>query len=225
MQIGGIGGSELNSHGISHQVTDCVHEHDTGKTKAGGMQAQAQTVSFSMQEEKAVSQEQVSLLDGLKEFLKSGRTLLGRIWGGSDSVAETPGSPLDQGDTEVIASLAAPATQQSAEAKVADNPYFTTHSDPGKVKESLYQKIRIRFHEAAATLTKRFGGESMNNAFDKNAKNGHRKSAEQDLRKKSRYRQDDLEIDCVLTDDSYLMDSYDRRGEYSTLSTENKHSN
>jgi hypothetical protein len=40
-----------------------------------------------------------------------------------------------------------------------------------------------------------------------------------DLRRKSRYRKDEVEIDCILTDDSYLMDSYDRKGEYSKLTT------
>ena len=39
----------------------------------------------------------------------------------------------------------------------------------------------------------------------------------EDLRKRSKYRQNELEIDCVLTDDSYLQDSYNSKGEYSKL--------
>ena len=39
------------------------------------------------------------------------------------------------------------------------------------------------------------------------------------MRRRSKYRQDELEIDCVLTDESYLLDSYDRKGEYSQLTT------
>lgn len=46
-----------------------------------------------------------------------------------------------------------------------------------------------------------------------------KESAKENLRRKSRYREDTLEIECVLTDESYLLDSYDRNGEYTQLTT------
>ena len=40
------------------------------------------------------------------------------------------------------------------------------------------------------------------------------------LRKRSQYKQDDQEIECILTDESYLTDSYNRKGEDSHLTTD-----
>ena len=42
----------------------------------------------------------------------------------------------------------------------------------------------------------------------------------EDLRKRSQYKEDDQEIECILTDESYLTDSYNRKGEYSHLTTD-----
>ncbi len=73
--------------------------------------------------------------------------------------------------------------------------------------------MRARFAPVADFLAKRFPFAGKN-PFQ--AKHGRPK---EDLRKRSHYRGDDLDIDCVLTDDSYLLDSYDRKGSYSQLST------
>ena len=131
---------------------------------------------------------------------------------------------LHQADAHQPA-VAAAASAVQPDARLTDNPYFTTTSDPGKVKESLSEKIRIKLRDMAGQLTKRFGGRfggrMSGELSGKNPTSGKQKSKE-DLRRRSRYKDDDLEIDCVLTDDSYLMDSYDRKGEYSKLTTDYK---
>ena len=78
--------------------------------------------------------------------------------------------------------------------------------------------MRVKFKELtghlAGHLPGNFSGTQTKGSFQ--AKQEHSK---EDLRKHSKYRKDELEIDCILMDDSYLLDSYDRKGEYSKLST------
>lgn len=93
-----------------------------------------------------------------------------------------------------------------------NNPYFTTVSESADTRQNVWQKIRVRFQNITGFLMKRFsfGG---NNSFQT-----RQERPKEDLRRHSRYRGDELEIDCILTDDSYLLDSYNEKGEYSRLS-------
>lgn len=96
---------------------------------------------------------------------------------------------------------------------IHNNPYFSAIPDTGKQPGYIWQKMKVQFHSVAGFLTKRFSF-SGRNSFQ--AKQGRPR---EDLRKRSRYHGEDLDMDCVLTDDSYLLDSYDRSGNYSQLST------
>ncbi len=235
MQVGGIGNSGLDNHSSSHQVTGCIHDHHTDVEKTGGMRAS----SFSLSETKQEVQQDIqgfSLLDTLKNAVSKGFGILGNLWrGGQESSSQQTTSQIEaaeqadhmtlhQADAHQPA-VAAAASVVQPDARLADNPYFTTTSDPGKVKESLSEKIRIKLRDMAGQLTKRFGGRfggrMSGELSGKNPTSGKQKPKE-DLRRRSRYKDDDLEIDCVLTDDSYLMDSYDRKGEYSKLTTDYK---
>lgn len=243
MQVGGIGSSGLSGHGGSHQVTGCIHEHHTKKEETGGMRASSSASSkvTGMQE----SREQgMSLMDMLRNTIIGGKRLLGRLWGSEtagDAVLGTQ-KPIDGSETRTEgvnpvmtpernvshdAGIAAASTAvQYPRAQAADNPYFTTHSDPGKIKENPFVRVRIKFRDAAGQMARRFGGrlgERLAGRFaGKNSLNSGRRETKEDLRKRSRYKGMEEEIDCVLTDDSYLLDSYDRNGEYSKLTTENK---
>ncbi len=79
--------------------------------------------------------------------------------------------------------------------------------------------MKVRFKDItgqlAGHLPKKFSGFLQT----RNSFQARQQKPKQDLRKHSKYREDKVEIDCVLTDDSYLLDSYDRKGEYSKLST------
>ena len=70
--------------------------------------------------------------------------------------------------------------------------------------------MKVKFYSIAGQLLGRFS--------NRNSLQSKQEKPKEDRRKHSTYRQDDVEIDCILTDDSYLMDSYDRKGEYSKLS-------
>lgn len=209
------------------------------------MPMSSSAVSSSLQPQQPVTQEPASLMDKLQGMLSGGKNLLSKIWGGSstekmaeDAVAAAVESAQKSvGMAETAASVltdtegrmphgprieAASSMVQAPQSMVANNPYFTTTSDAGKVKENVFQKIRIRFRDLNALLTKQFGSRFSGYFSKRNHLSSGRQQPREDLRKKSRYREEDQEIDCVLTDDSYLMDSYDRKGEYSRLTTENK---
>lgn len=235
MQVGGI-----DNHSSSHQITGCMHEHHTENEKTGGMRASSFALSEAKQET-AQSATEMTLMDTLKNAVSKGVGFLGNLWNGGGSGQENTTPQTTTLATEVSASMDNPTLQQAdvhqpavaaaasavqQDAKYAENPYFTTTSDPGKTKTNLAEKIRIRLRDMTGQLTRRFGGRfggrmTGNLAGKDTLNSGHKKSGE-DLRKRSRYKEDNLEIDCVLTDDSYLMDSYDRRGEYSKLTTDYK---
>ena len=241
MQIGGIGNSGLGSHSsASHRVTPNLH-HDHETKKEGNMRISA---APSGGEKVTQASQQLSLLDILKDVFVRGKSLLGRLWGTESGGASPVGSqqitdgiraqqagtdPLvtlhDNASHDTHVSVASTAVQPQ-QMPLGNNPYFTTHSDPGKIKENLFQRIRVKFRDTAGQLTKRFGGrlgERLAGRFSgKNTLNSRRQKSKEDMRRHSRYKEEDREIDCVLTDDSYLLDSYDRKGEYSRLTTENK---
>lgn len=243
MQVGGIGSSSLSGHSGSHHVTGCIHEHHTKKEETGGMRASssASSKAAGVSESREPS---VSLMDMLRNTLIGGKRLLGRLWGSEtagDAVLGTQ-KPIDGSETrtEGLNPVAAPEQEVSHDAGVVaasaavqypqtqmkDNPYFTTHSDPGKIRENPFVKMQIKLRDAAGQLARRFGGrlgEKLAGRFSgKNTLNSGRRETKGDLRKRSRYKGAEEEIDCILTDDSYLLDSYDRNGEYTTLTTENK---
>ena len=236
MQVGGIGNSGLNNHGSSHHVTGCLHDHQTDKAKTGGMRAS----SFSLSETSQNTTREIqggSLMDTLKNAVSRGLGLWNRLWHGgqgnstqetsmqSNAATQVNNTTLQQADVHQP-TVAAAASSARVDARFSDNPYFTTTSDPGRVKESLSEKIRIKLRDLTGQLTKRFGGrfgDRMSGNFaGKNALASGQHKPKEDLRRHSRYKEDELEVDCVLTDDSYLMDSYDRRGEYTKLTTDYK---
>lgn len=247
MQVGGIGSSGLNGHSGSHQVTGCIHEHHTKREETGGMRASS-SASSKMTAMPETREQGMSLMDMLRKTLIGGRRLLSRLWGteaagdsvlgtqrpvdGSETRAEgtNPVAASDQDESHAVSHearvAAASAAVQYPRAQMSDNPYFTTHSDPGKVRENPFVKVRIKFRDAAGQMARRFGGrlgERLAGRFaGKNSLNSGQRRTKEDLRKRSRYKGVEEEIDCVLTDDSYLLDSYDRKGEYTTLTTESK---
>lgn len=235
MQIGGVG-SGLDNHNSSHQVTNCIHKHESSKDLQGGMKISS-SAAETAQTAAELTAEPMSLMDMAHKILNAGRTLWGRIWGESapqvredvtaskgDVAAEKEQVMAQVGAVDVAerhapqiaaASSAIPAPQMT----VQNNPYFTTTSDTGVIKENIFKKIRVKFRDVAEQMNKRFGGRLSGSLSGRSSLKEHRKQSKEDLRKHSRYREDGLELDCVLTDDSYLMDSYDRKGEYTTLTT------
>lgn len=218
MQINGIG----NSHSDMHHVTNCIHstqKHLDGKV--GGASAGAansnmtQTISVTSDQ----TGESFSLSSWLQNALSGARRLFGRIWGSSsDTLTGETVANQNSAQTQNSAHTLHASQIEAASAVVQlsqnynNNPYFTTVADTVPTKQNVWQKLKIQFHNITGFLTKRF---SFGNSSSFHT--GQERPKE-DLRRHSRYREDDMEIDCVLTDDSYLMDSYNKKGEYSKLS-------
>ncbi|MCD7836442.1 MAG: hypothetical protein LUG83_07330 [Lachnospiraceae bacterium] len=201
MQIGGIR-SDNNTH-VHHVSRSIQGDAAEQKIKSGGMP----TIESAMQQTAGQAADEGTAAFSLTDFfsrLHSGiKSRLGRIWGeGSEDDTAKAVEEAAAGEKDNVA----------LESTINSNPYFT----PVIAAESapnIIQRLKLRVHQATGYLAKRFSF-SGRNAFD--AKNGEKR---ENLRRKSHYRDNDTEIECTITDDSYLMDSYDRKGEYSRLST------
>lgn len=225
-----IGGVESDHGSDTHQVTGCMHTHShfhqaSLKAGAGGLGSQMTQMQMQKQQQEA----RFSLSAWLQRLLERGRGILKGIWGTNETNA--PGPSGDKaGSARMMAQIGdgretagrrtAGGREAERSAEALGNPYFTEVSQKNAaVHMTPFQKIRARVVAGAEKLT----GKLPRKDFRFQAKNSFQAKSEQrskeDLRKRSKYRKDELEIDCILTDESYLMDSYDRKGEYSQLTT------
>ena len=81
---------------------------------------------------------------------------------------------------------------------------------------NLKARARIKFGEIRNSLAKYLKqDQSLHMGAGRNgtSQNKHK----EDKSRLSVYKKDELEIDCIITDDSYLLDSYNRKGDYSKL--------
>lgn len=223
MQLGGIG---RGHSGETHQVTNCIHDHEHHRREPGGAAASSAQMSARALEMQNQQQDaQMSLAAWLQKLMRSGKGFLRGVWGG----AEVNGGVRDQNGDRTGQALTVPAEnggrQDAREAALRsadaqNNPYFlAVNAAEPRTHMAPLQKLRVR----VKAVTGQLAGKLPGHFFRFQGKNSFqarpdRKQSE-DLRKRSKYRKDELEIDCILTDESYLMDSYDRKGEYSRLTT------
>lgn len=236
MQLNGIG----SGHGTeSHHVTNCIHSHGTReKTGGAGASGALQDASAGLKTE-IRQQEQFSLTDWLQRTVTGGKRLWRNIWGSTEAGQSQTGeketgdrrafetaSGLQQGtgnrsgsSASTVSAVPTAAAEAAASAHAQDlqhNPYFSLQEKAGETQGNVWQKIRVKLKEGAGQLTGHLPG--FLNLRNGNSFQTKKEQPREDLRKKSRFKRDQVEIDCVLTDDSYLLDSYDRKGEYSRLS-------
>lgn len=225
MQLGRI----ADDHSADmHHVTKCLHDHvQSDKDKNAGKMgmapsAAAQQITQTNNEQQA----QLTLNDWIHRLLQSGKQRLLGFWNGSES-SPTGDRSQQTGSDQVVAQSGSgsdkPVTTSvniQKEADVYNNPYFAAvpTGQPQNPAVTLVQKIKLKCGNITGQLAKHLPGKFSR--FQKKGsfhakKDGNR----EDLRRRSKYREDKLEIDCVLTDESYLLDSYDRKGEYSQLTT------
>lgn len=232
MQIGGIGSSHSTS---DHHVTNCIHDHHEAQKDPGAM-AMKTAASMEASAAKAELQQegQFSLAAWLKNTLGNSRGFLLNFWGDGQAASEgvkgdrtavsgAEGSQAAVSQTAAQAGDSGVAAAMSAQLAVQQqvtqgNPGFSAAGGRESQKQPLWKKIRARLHNASGQLNGRrlqkfFGFQTKNSFHTK------REQSREDLRKNNRYRRDTVEINFARTDDNYLMDSYDRKGEYSRLTT------
>lgn len=213
-----------------HYVSGCIHTHvHCHKGNISGAGADVGSQMTQMQMQKQQQDAQFSLSAWLQKALNSGKSILKGIWGTNET--NTSGVAGDKagsaqlmaqvGDSAASNGRGAAGDHRAAEqnAAIQGNPYFSAMPERNAAHMTPFQKARAKVVAAAEKLAGRLPGKS----FRFQAKNSFQAKSEQrpkeNLRKRSKYRKDELEIDCILTDESYLMDSYDRRGEYRQLTT------
>lgn len=227
MQLGGIG----NDHSAGmHHVTGCLHDHEHSLEGNMKMPASPSVASKQAMQANQDQNAQLSLSDWIQRLFRStGKRLLG-LWQGNDTstmgqVGEKTGASQTMAQINHISDKGVTnnADQTKQTQLLQQNPYFAAVAaeDPRPVQPSLGQRIRTKCKEVASQLADHLPGRFVGNfSFKKNGSFHARKEGTKDnLRRRSKYREDTLEIDCVLTDESYLLDSYDRKGEYTQLTT------
>ena len=220
MQLGGIGD---NHSADMHQVTACLHDHGRQMEGKLGIQNELRSAYQQTIQQNQEQQAQLSLTEILQKLLRSGRQRLLGFWNGSE--AGVTGDKVGKSDkSQVMAPISdmnvtKEADNASREAALQNNPYFAAVAEhPKPTGVPLFQKFKLKCKDVAGQLAQHLPGRFFN--FEKKGSfQAKKEGSREDLRKRSKYRQDKVEIDCVLTDESYLLDSYDRKGEYSQLTT------
>lgn len=233
MQIDGLGSSHSAS---DHHVTNCIFDHHEIRKNVGAAAMKASAPMESPAAKAELQQEgQLSLSAWLKNMLGSGKGFLLNFWDGGQAL--TGGIEGDQTATNSAEGSHAAASHAVMQTGVPDTtaavvtvqPAIQSHTnnntsylikgaDTENQKQTLWQKVRTRFHNVSGQLN----GRLSRKFFSSQAKNSFQAKQEktrEDLRRHSRYRRDTVEINYALTEESYLMDSYDRKGEYSRLTT------
>ena len=226
--------NHFDHHGNSHKITHGIHEQHGAHQHTGEIHSAASNSSAPEQIKNAATGDGFGFWRTVAGSVKN---LWGYIWGsrtgGVNEERADNGEAVGAKQTMVQVGAADVAENHgpsiAAAANVVqtsmtrENPYFTPRPDKETNKDGFMQRVRIRFRELTNQLKKRFtgrfGGRMAGEYSGRGTLNSKQQRPKEDLRRHSRYREDGLEMDCVLTDDSYLMDSYDRKGGYSTLTT------
>ena len=224
MQIGGVGSGHDT---YSHQVTGCIHEHAENKdvgaagAKLGSAQA-AQTATEVLQENTSVN-----LMSWVQNIGSKGKQLLQKIWGDSkeanDAITSQNGSGNHIAGQETLVTGNSVGVKTAMNRAAVETAATHTYFRPVEAKDAMsanpFQKVRYQVQKVARKLMDRLPGRFLGSHSGDflQTKQQHTK---EDLRKRSQYKEDDQEIECILTDESYLTDSYNRRGEYSHLTTD-----
>lgn len=245
MQINTLGSGHNHN---SHNVTNCIHQPDAEKNIKGGAAADSNAVAQSTAAAETLSGEGFSLSAWMKNTLGGGKKLLMRVWGEDnssnaagtaaeaakdgqeqlmaqvgdaqiadrgtrrgkqDTILPDSTEPVINSRTATAASVVATATATLPQPQQPEQTYFAAVEEDTRGK-SVWERVKVKFQAITGQLSRNPSGRD---SFQ--AKQEHQR----DLRKRSRYHGENEEIDCILTDDSYLLDSYNRKGGYSQLTT------
>ncbi|MBR1701628.1 MAG: hypothetical protein IJ716_06685 [Lachnospiraceae bacterium] len=237
----------VNKHDTARRdvADEATSAYTVSFSSEGKRLAAEQMAARKATEEESAGQETGGLTGKLRELLESGKKLLLQIWGESkeeeaanevseeDDILDTINENLEtDGDEYHESGIAAGAVNVQAPAGMTTaDPYFNSNSDAGKVKEPLLTRIRIRFRDIAGQLAERFGGmlsgqfsagSELKDRQEQQKDNLQAEQTAQEKHKKDYYRKNGVVVDISTPPAEHLMDSYDKAGEYSKLTTEQK---
>lgn len=231
MQIGGLGGSHSTS---DHHVTNCIHDHHDVQKNPGGMAMKASAAAEASTAKSELQQEgQFSLSAWLKNTLGNSRGFLLNFWEGGQGVTGSPegrntavsgteaGQALVHTENAGTVTAAAAAVQPPVHSNtINNNSYHHGAKDTENRRRAIWRKVR----DYLQTMSGRPNGKRSQRSLGFQVKEGSPKArrerpGEEELRRQSRYRRDTVEINAAPAEDNFLMDSYDRKGEYARLTT------
>ncbi len=210
-----INGFDEHNSGL-HQVTNCIHDHGGDKKQPAAfkmsMDAGASQVKTDLQ---TMQEGGFSLSAWLQKLSSVRRGIWLKIWGGSETESTNASDKKEAVSdiSQVMAQVGVPDTHEKVGLHGHEivNPYFVPLDNTVRPQENVWQRARLRIYNMTSHLKKQFSG--------RNSFQTKKERSKEDLRRHSRYLKDNIEVECILTDDSYLLDSYDRKGEYRKLST------
>lgn len=221
MQVGGVGSGHDT---YSHQVTGCIHEHGENKDVGG-----AGTKLGSVQTAEEVLQENssVNFMSWVQNISSKGKQLLQKIWGESkeanDAITSQNGNGNHIAGQETLVTGNSVGVKTTMNRAAVETAATHTYFRPVEAKDAMpanpFQKVRYQVQKVARKLMDRLPGRFLGSHTGDFLQTKQEQTKE-DLRKRSQYKQDDQEIECILMDESYLTDSYNRKGEYSHLTTD-----
>ena len=228
MQVNGIGsGWEPHSH--THTVSQCVHEEEAAKKKSGSAAAPKASQAVESQADPQSFDGGFSFFEWAQKFFKNTKKLLGRIWGtdgshpGTDSgnSVRAYGSLIDKNlplglpDRETerrMADMAAQNLMPGRSRAETDDPVSSPGKSTGEAG-TLNRRLRYKIQALTKNLAERFGF-----AGRQNFRSGTGRQQEEMQRRRT-YTPNGVKIDSMQPLDSHLLDSYDKKGEYSKIST------
>lgn len=228
MQIGGLGSSHSTS---DHHVTNCIHDHHEVRKNVGMAAMKTSAAAEASAAKTELQQEGLfSLSAWMRNMLGSGKGFLLNFWdGGQASAGGTEGDQASiygaEGSQAAASQAVVPSGDPGMAAAVTVQP-AVSHNSPdlpavgkaGTRKQRLLRKVRERFYNMSGRLSGRRTRKDL--GFQtKNSFRARQERSGEDLRKQSGHRRDTVEINYAQTEESYLMDSYDRKGEYTRLTT------
>lgn len=178
-------------------------------------------------EQNQVSQSQTERVDyrnitgWFRHLMDGGKNWLGRIWENGGTPADTQTQSSQSGEVRHTLQQAQEQAVQTVQLQglsYAANPYFIPADKQGGAAEmpaDIKTRLKIKLEPVTKFMERHF---HKNFQKKKGFLSGDRKQEQkEDLRRHSRYREDELELECMITDDSYLLDSYDKKGEFTTI--------
>lgn len=212
--FGGIGSgmNSQNTNGHVHHVTECIRE-EKHKQPQGGAAASARMTAGESVQTITEQEPQWDLFEWVGRAIGRGTGGIRSLFGlGRGTGARDFREPAAR---ENVAAQLLPDQKSGADRAV----YFVPAREVTP-QNSWFQNLKtraaIRFGAIRGSLTKHLKqGQSLQTGTGKQGSASHREK--QSRKRLSLYRQEDLEIECIITDDSYLLDSYNKKGDYSKL--------
>ena len=214
----GINNQLMDNH--VHHVTECIHDHRTGQKKetAGGLR---DSVTLSSEQTAQAGEGSQNVFQWMNQVVNQGIAGIKNFFAtGDGGLSDNPSNNAQPKDMQ-IATDSVMVQLLPDEKAISDTTakYFVPAREDIPANNwytNLKNRVRIKFGEIRNSLSK-YLKQDQNLNMGAGGSGTPQNRQKEDKSRLSVYKKDELEIDCIITDDSYLLDSYNRKGDYSKL--------